>query len=60
MSSVSLSNLVKMQYLQIKSIVNTSIECQISGQSTHGKRLNGHMFDMVATLFSYGRALIVC
>ncbi len=52
---------VKMQYLQIQNIVDTSIKCQISDKST--TVVKGCMyicFNVVDTAFSYGRTLIMC
>ena len=54
---------VRMQYVQIWNIVDTSISIkhQISGQCT--SMLKGYMymcFDILDAPFSYGRALIVC
>ncbi len=52
---------VKVQYLQVKNTVDTSIKRYISGQfSTLLKGCMYIMFDMVDTTFSYGRALIIC
>ena len=52
---------VKTQYLQILSIIDTSIKRIISDQSTPMvKGSMDIMFDMVDTAFSCGRALIVC
>ena len=51
---------VKMQYLQIYYIVDTSISCQISHQSAF--ILKGCMYiwnNLVDTAFSYGRGLII-
>ncbi len=60
---LTLPHQVKTQYLQISNIVDTSIKHQISGQSTTVvKGCMYIMFDMVDTVFRYGRAraLIVC
>ncbi len=45
----------------VSAIVRTSIKRQIFWWIySYGKRLYVHVFDMVDTAFSYGRALIVC
>ena len=52
---------IKTQYLQIENIVDTSIKHLISGLSTIG--VQGCMYNMFViadTVFSYGRALIIC
>ena len=47
--------------MQISDIIDTSFKPHISGQSTtDGKKLYLHKFDMVDTVFSYGKTLIVC
>ncbi len=54
---------VKMQYVQILNIIDTSIKhatYALWSIHSHGKRLYEHMFDMVYITISYGRALIVC
>ena len=51
-----------MQYVQVSTnIIDVSIKtCNLRSVHSHGKRLYGHIFDMVDTAFSYCRALIVC
>ena len=53
---------VKMQYVQMETIVDTAIQHQISGFwfiHFHAERLSVHMFHIVDTSFHYGRALII-
>ncbi len=59
-SQYHMSSQVKTQYVQISNIVYFHLTCYFRSIHSHGKRLCGHMFDMVDTAFSYGRALIVC
>ena len=53
-----LPHTVKMQYVQIENIVDTSIKRKISGQSTSMLKGCMYMFDKEDT--PYGRASIVC
>ncbi len=52
---------VKTQYLQnIKHSRYIHLMSNFLSIHSHSKRLYEHTFDIVDTLFSYGRALIVC